>query len=256
MPSEASLALTTIYAFLVVLARVSGAVIFVPMPGLSASAEPVRVVFALSLTIALFPLWPVIGVTPGVGLLVGWMLSEAALGITVGLVTAFLSEAFAVFGQIIGLQAGYSFASTVDPNTEADSGMLIVLSQNISGLLFFALGLHREVLRIFAHSLETQPPGSFALTAVTANSVIRLSSTIFTTGLKLALPMIALMVMVDLALALLGRINSHLQLLSLAFPAKMLASLAMLSAIAGLLPRVYQAYAGHLVTALQALVGR
>jgi flagellar biosynthesis protein FliR len=212
-------------------------------------------VLAMSLSIALFPLWPVITVEPGMGLLVGWILSEAALGITIGLVTGFLTDAFVVFGQIAGLQAGYSFASTIDPTTQADSSMFIVLAQTISSLLFFALGLHREILRIFARSLEVQPPGTFAITKVTADSVIRLGSSVFTTGLKLALPMIALMVMVDLVLALLGRINSHLQLLTLAFPAKMLASLALLSALAGILPRVYQAYAGHLFEAISGMIG-
>ena len=256
MPSEASLPLSTIYSFLLVLARISGAVIFVPIPGSSASPELVRAVFALSLTIALFPFWPAVAVQPGIMLFAGWILSEAALGITIGLVTSFLSEAIGIFGQVVALQAGYSFASTIDPNTQADSGVLVVLAQTVSGLLFFVLGLHREVLRIFCRSLETQPPGAFALTAVTADSVIRLSSSIFTTGLKLALPMIALMVMVDIALALLGRINAQLQLLTLAFPAKMLAALALLSAMAGIIPRVYMGYAEHLFGALSGLVGR
>jgi flagellar biosynthesis protein FliR len=255
MPSEMSLPFTTLYSFLVVLARIAGAVIFTPIPGVTALAEPARVVLALSITMALAPLWPTVTATPGIGLLAGWLISEAALGITIGLVVSFLSEAFAVFGQMVALQAGYSFASTVDPNTQADSGVILVLAQTISSLLFFALGLHRQVIGIFANSLSTQPPGSFALTKVTADSVIHLSSTIFSTGLRMALPVIALLVMVDMALALLGRINSQLQLLSLAFPAKMLAGLALLTAIAGLFPRVYSSYASRLFEALPAVTG-
>jgi flagellar biosynthesis protein FliR len=256
MHSEAALPLNTIYAFIVVLARVSGAIVFVPIPGVSATPEPARVVVALSLTMALFPVWPAITVTPGLGLLAGWLLSEAAIGITIGLVIGFLSEAFGLFGQMIGLQAGYSFASTIDPTTQADSGIFIVLAQTISGLLFFTLGLHREVLSVFAHSLETQPPGTFAITPVTAQAVIRLGSTIFSTGIRLSLPVVALMLMVDLALALLGRINSQLQLLTLALPAKMLTALAILSAVAVMLPRVYLDYARRLLDALPVVTGR
>ncbi len=250
-----SIPLTTIYAFLLVLTRISGAMVFVPIPGFSASPEPVRIILAVSFTIALFPLWPAIAALPGLGLLIGWMLSEAALGITVGLVVGLLSEAFVLFGQMVGLQAGYSFASTIDPNTQADSSIFVVLAQSISGLLFFALGLHREVLRVFARSLETQPPGSFMLTLSTAETVIHLGSNIFTMGLRLALPVAALLIMVDIALALMGRINAQLQLLTLAFPAKMLTALAVLSVVAALLPRVYQSYAGRLFESLPALVG-
>jgi flagellar biosynthetic protein FliR len=256
MLSEASLPLTTIYAFLLVLARISGAIVFVPIPGFSVGPEPVRIILALSFTISLFPLWPAVTVVPGLGLLTGWMVAEAALGITVGLVVSFLAEAFGVFGQMVGLQAGYSFASTIDPTTQADSAIFVVLAQAISGLLFFTLGLHREVLRFFAHSLETIPPGSFAITPVGADTLIRLGSSIFSTGVRLAFPVVALMVMVDLALALLGRINAQLQLGSLTFPAKMLAGLAIVSAMATLFPPICRAYAERLFEALPAITGR
>lgn len=256
MVNEASLPLSTVFAFLMVLARVSGAVIFVPIPGLFGAPQPVRVVLALSLTIALFPLWPALPVIPGVGLLLGWLLAEASVGLTIGLVVGFLSEAFGLFGQMVGLHSGHSFASTVDPNTQADSGVFVVLAQSISSLLFFATGLHRQVVSVFARSLETQPPGAYNLSAGAADIVIHLGSTVFSTGLRLALPVIALLVMVDLALALLGRVNSQLQLHSLAFPAKILTTLALLAAIVAIFPHVYQDYAGRLFGALPALTAR
>src|SRR5580704_4367271 len=147
---QASLQLSTVFAFLMVLARVSGAFIFVPVPGMSSAPQPVRVVFALSLTIALFPLWPAPPTTPSTGLLLEWLIVEAAVGLSIGLVVGFLSEAFGIFGQMVGLHSGHSFASTVDPNSQADSAIFVVLAQSISGMLFFATGMHRNVLHIFA----------------------------------------------------------------------------------------------------------
>jgi len=255
MHSEAGLPLTSVYAFLLVLARISGATIFVPIPGFSAGPEPVRIILALSFTVALFPLWPVVTTVPGPGLLVGWLISEAAMGIAVGLVVGFLSEAFGIFGQLVGLQAGYSFASTIDPTTQADSSIFVIVAQTISGLLFFSLGLHREVLRLFARSLESIPPGSFQVKPVAVDVLIHLGSTIFSTGARLAFPVVALMVMLDLSLALLGRINAQLQLGSLTFPAKMLAGLAVVSAILVIFPAIYRAFAERLFGALPALIG-
>ena len=101
---------------------------------------------------------------PSIGLLVVWTLSEAALGIGIGLAVSFVLEGIGVAAQVMGLQAGYAFASTIDPNTQADSGILVVFSQLVASLLFFAMGLDREVLRIFAASLVTVPAGSFVLT--------------------------------------------------------------------------------------------
>jgi flagellar biosynthesis protein FliR len=255
MHADPSLPLATIYAFLVVLARVSGVFVFVPMPGFAGGPEPVRIIFSLALTVALYPLWPVFHELPGSGLLAGWLITEAALGLTIGLVVGLLAEAFGLFGQMISLHSGHSFASTIDPTTQADSGLIVVLAQSVAALLFFTLGLHREVIRIFCRSLELHPPGSFMLSADTVGGVIRIGSTVFSTGLRLAFPVIGLLMMADLALALVGRINAHLQLNSLAFPAKTLATLAILAVLMEVAARVYQDYASRLLEAIPALIG-
>lgn len=255
MHADPTLPLTTVFAFLVVLARVSGAFIFVPMPGFNSGPEPARVILSIALTVALYPFWPILHAVPATGLLVGWLLIEAAMGLTIGLVVGFLAEAFGLFGQMISLHSGHSFASTIDPTTQADSGLIVVMAQWVAGLLFFALGLHREVIRIFCRSLESHPPGSFTLSAGSADGVIRMGATVFSTGLRLAFPVIGLLVMADLALALLGRINAHLQLNSLAFPAKTLATLAILAVLMEVAARVYQDYAARLLEAIPALVG-
>jgi flagellar biosynthetic protein FliR len=173
-----------------------------------------------------------------------WILIEAALGIGIGLAVAFVAESFAVGAQVMGLQAGYAFASTIDPNTQADSSVLVIFSQLAAGLLFFATGLDRDVLHILSRSLETYPAGSFALTRGTATQMLSMGSTMFSTGLRLAMPMVAVLVMVDISLALLGRVNAQLQLLHIAFPVKMLVGLAMLGWLALLFPVLYRASSG------------
>ena len=73
--------------------------------------------------------------------------------------------------------------------------------------------------------------------------------------MRLALPVVALLVMVDVALALMGRLNAQLQLLSLAFPAKMLLALLMLSWVAALFPRIMMELSGHAWTAAHRILG-
>jgi flagellar biosynthetic protein FliR len=58
----------------------------------------------------------------------------------------------------------------------------------------------------------------------------------FSTGLRLALPVVAVLVMADISLALLGRVNSQLQLLTIAFPVKMAVGLCILGWLAVLMP--------------------
>lgn len=227
---------STVLGFILTLVRLAGVFAFVPVPGLRSAVDPARIVLVLGLALALFPVWPH---PPGdirTGLFASWIVSEAALGIGIGLAVAFAVEAFMVGAQIIGLQAGYSFASTVDPATQADSTVLVVLAQTAAAALFFTMGLDREVLRIFARSMETCPPGSFTLARGAVEGVLHAGSTMFSTGLRLALPVLAVMVMVDISLALLGRVNAQLHLLTIAFPVKMVVGLGLLGWIAVLLP--------------------
>ena len=246
MPVDLSLPASSLYGFALVLARVSGALVFVPIPGMSAAPPMARVALAGGVTLALAARWPVVApASISAARLAGWAASEAAVGIAIGVCVAFVLEAFVLAAQVLGLQAGYAYASTIDPNTQADSGILLVLAQLASMMLFLAAGLDREVLRLFSLSLEKIPPGSYPFGVPAAQGLIRLGANVFSVGLRLALPVVALLVMVDVALALLGRVNAQLQLLALAFPAKMALSLVVLAWGASLFPRILRELAGR-----------
>jgi len=256
MPANLTLSLGTLLGFLLVLTRVAGAFVFVPLPGLSSVIAPVRVAFMFGFTLALSSRWPVMAsAPPTLGTLAGWIGAEAAAGIAVGVSVAIVIEAFTLAAQILGLPAGYGYASTIDPTTQADAGILVVLAQLLAGMLFFGLGLDREVLRLFAESLDRAPAGMYALSANSAAAIIRLGSSLFSIGVRLALPVVALLSMVDVALALMGRLNAQLQLLHLAFPAKMLLALMVLVWTAPLYPRVLWELSGHAWATARKLLG-
>jgi flagellar biosynthetic protein FliR len=244
MPAELTIGLSTLYGFLLVLARVSGVFAFVPLPGIQSGPPLARIVLSLLITLALFPRWP----SPqpaemSVGDMLMWVLPEAAMGIVTGLAVAFILEAFVTGAQILSLNAGFSFASTIDPTTQAESGVLVVFAQIAGGLVFFALGLDREVIGSLAYGLDIHPAARWIAPSA-ACAIIHLGSDMLSLAFRLALPAVALLTLVDVALALLGRLNAQLQLLTLAFPIKMMAALVLLACITVLLPRLIQAYSG------------
>jgi flagellar biosynthetic protein FliR len=255
MGAEGIFSTSSVLGFFLTLVRLAGVFVFVPLPGLKSVVDPARVVLVLGLAFALFPVWPHPDPGINVGVFTAWLFSEAALGIGIGLAVGFAVEAFAIGAQTIGLQAGYSFASTVDPSTQADSTVLVVLAQTAAAALFFAMGLDREVVRIFARSLETCPPGTFTLSRGAAETILLAGSTMFSTGLRLALPVMAVMLMVDISLALLGRINSQLHLITIAFPVKMVVGLGLLAWICVLLPALLRGAAASGFSATKSLIG-
>jgi flagellar biosynthetic protein FliR len=138
-------------------------------------------------------------------------------------------EVFQVAAQIVSLQAGFGFASTIDPTSGADSTVLITLAQLTAGLLFFAAGGDRILVRVLADSIRLCPPESFTLKSGWADAIVRFSSTIFSAGLRLAAPVIALLLLADVSLAVLGRMQTQLHLVSLTMPVKLAVTMLLLS---------------------------
>ncbi|MGO4882630.1 MAG: flagellar biosynthetic protein FliR [Bryobacteraceae bacterium] len=238
------LGLPSLYGFLLVLARVSGVFALAPLPGFQSAPKLARIVLSVVITLSLFPLWPrVDAARADVGRLLLWVLPEIGVGVTIGLGVAFLLELFLVTAQVVSLNAGFSFAQTVDPTTQAESGVLLVFAQLAGGMVFFALGLDREVIRTLAYSLAAHPSGAW-VTGPAAEAMLRLGGDMLALAVRLALPCIALLVLTDIALGLLGRLNAQLQLLTLAFPIKMTAALVLLGWITVLLPRLLTAFGG------------
>ena len=257
MPGELSLPLATLFGFLLVLARVSGVVIFVPIPGFQAAPEVARVALALGLSIILMPAWPTSKVVvAGINALPGLIGAEFAYGLILGLGITFLMEGAQIAAQMIGLQAGYSFASTIDPTTQADSGILQIIAQLLVGSLFFALGLDREIVRALAFGLEGGAGIQTLASLSVANILIQLSSQMFVVGLRLAMPVLALLILMDLSFAILGKVHAQFQALSLSFAAKMLAGLAMMAIILATFPAIIQSAADRSFRVLISLAGR
>jgi flagellar biosynthetic protein FliR len=252
MPFDLSIPAGLPLAFGLVLARVGGVFFFLPLPVRDAVPGIARVVFSCAAALALFPQWPQVDPrSVSTGAFAASLASEATFGLAAGLLAGFLAESLTMGAQLLGLQAGYGYASVIDPTTQADSDVLQVVARLTGGLLFFAFGLDGQVLRAIGLSLERHPPGHFVLTRTLVETVMTLGGNIFALGLRLAFPVIGFLLLVEIALALVGRLSSSLQLSHSSTPLKMLFTLAALAAVLKILPGLYLSYAEQLFAALR-----
>jgi flagellar biosynthesis protein FliR len=125
----------------------------------------------------------------------------------------------------------------------------------LAGLLFFTFGLHRMVIKAFADSLDRYPPANFVLNPSLSENVIRLGANLFAVGLRLALPVLGLMLMTEVALGIVGRINSQLHLGQHSTPVKMMLAMVAFATIIGVSPALYQAYAGEVFRMIRSTFG-
>lgn len=244
------------------LARTAGLMVFMPLPGLRRVPALPKIVCAASLAVLLAPLAHVevdaAVLAPGAGpwLLLRLLLAEAALGVAAGTAMRLVMDSFGLAAQALGFQAGYSYVNMVDPSSEVDASILNVLFALLAGLLFFAFDLHLFLLKILADSLRVVPLGAWRTRPADALAMVRLSADMVDFAVRLALPAIALLLLIDLTLGLLNQVHSRMQLLTLAFPAKIIAALAVLYPALVQSPRLFHSLAERGAELITALVHR
>lgn len=237
MPSE--LSQERLIGFLLVLARISGVMAFFPVPGWKRSPEAARIVLTLALAIVLMPVWPKAPApNPTLGDIAIWVAREISWGLLLGLAVNIVVEGFVLAAQCIGLQAGFSYASTIDPGSDADSTVLQVFAQLTANLLFFAFRMDEELVRALAGSIVHHPPGTWSPQWSDFQQLAEFGAEMWRTSLRLAIPILSLLVLLDLAIALYGKVQAQVQLVALSFPIKILMSLAALGALTAAMPGV------------------
>jgi len=214
--------------FLLAFARIGSMFLPLGLPNATQSPVVARVVLSALLTLALWPVWSASAPVREPG----WaFFSEISFGILTGLVVNVMLEALAFALQMVGLQSGYQYASTIDPTSQADSPVLPVLGQLLGFALFFALRGDHLVVRMLARSFLLWPPGAIPQGRINVEVIIRAGASILEYGLRFALPLLALLLLVDLAMGVVTRAHAQLQLITIAFPLKMMLALFTLGAL-------------------------
>lgn len=200
-------------------------------PVLSEAVVPrsVKLLLALLLAMVITPTLAPVPAIPmmsaaGVWVLVQQILIGAAMGFSMRLVFAAVQAA----GEYVGLQMGLSFAAFFDPTSGGNTMVLSRLLNVIAVLIFLATDMHLLMLRTLAESFQTLPisdaplaRGGWAFLAVAGGQVI-------SDGLMLALPLIASLLSLNLAMGILNRVSPQFSIFSVGFPITLLAGLGML----------------------------
>jgi flagellar biosynthetic protein FliR len=202
--------------------RVAGVVMIAPILG--AMFVPNRVKILITLVLA-FAMLPVIGTVPAFSPLSAQgfvaVAQELAVGVAIGFMLKIAIEAAVLAGQIVSSGTGLSFAMVVDPQ----SGGIPLLGRFyliVATLLMLAANAHLQLIEVLAGSFELIPIGSGGLGTGEARQVADFAGIMFVGALKLALPSVAAMLMVNVAFGVISRAAPTLNLFAVGFPITLL----------------------------------
>ncbi len=220
-------------------ARVSGLMVFCPFLGSAAIPMPLKAILALLITALLYPLHAALALDFTSWQWVGVMLSEAVIGLVLGLAANFMMEAPMMAGQILGVQMGYSLATLFDPQTQADTPVLAEFHRLAALLIFLQLDVHHWLLRAVVSSFAYLPAGTLTANFAAVSGLLHAAGGIFLAGVQIAAPGLVATLVADVGLGFLGKASPQLPVLFIGLAVKNLLGLAVLIAVVAYWPHTF-----------------
>ncbi|MBI5438564.1 MAG: flagellar biosynthetic protein FliR [Nitrosomonadales bacterium] len=181
---------------------------------------PARVKLGLSVLITIV-VTPAIGEMPPVaigspqGLLI--MVQQVIIGVAMGFTMRLIFTAIEMAGELAGLQMGLGFASFYDPVNAAQSPIVAQWLGMVAALAFLAINGHLLMLSALAESFKTLPIGGM-MPGQGFHDVARWGGSIFAYALQISLPILAALLITNIALGILTRAAPQLNLFAIGFP--------------------------------------
>lgn len=213
-------------------------------PVFGAGFAPAQVRIGLVMLLA-FTLLPLIAVPASLSLTVLTLAvaRETAIGLALGLAIKALVTGAEFAGHLAGYQLGLSYGSIVDPANGVRNNVVAALYGNLAVLVLFATDGHHALIRAMAQSYQYMPVGTGGVDASLVRSVTDMLGIVFVLGVRLALPVVVALLVVELAMGLLSRAAPMLNLMVVSTPVRLVVGLIVVAAVVPIAPQLIARFA-------------
>jgi flagellar biosynthetic protein FliR len=208
-------------------------------PGLGGRQIPVMAKIGLTVLLALglLPAVDVPGSVADTGLVMV-VLHEVAVGLALAFALQALVAAAEFAGHLSSYQIGFSYGATIDPTSGVRNTLLVSLYGMLATLAFFAVNGHHALLRALSQSYAGLPIGAGQVSESLVAAVRDLFALVFVVGLRLAAPVLIVLVIVELAIGLISRSAPSLSFIVIGYPLRTILGLVVVAALIYTVPSV------------------
>jgi len=201
------------------LARIMALIAAAPLFG--NSAVPVRIKLSLGILLTMIvapavPAGPAADPLSLAGLLI--LAQEMLVGLAMGFTIRIIFAAVEMAGEISSLTMGLGFATFFDPNTQGRSSAISQFLSLVATMAFLAVNAHLVLLAALVESFTTLPISASPIYGGGFKQLADWGGTIFSTGVQLSLPIVAALLITNVALGILTRAAPQLNLFGIGFP--------------------------------------
>lgn len=199
--------------------RIMGLIAAAPIFGVQFIPYQVKLVMGVAITILVAPLLPAPPqVEPISFAAIMIIVQQILIGITMGVVMNLVFNVFIIGGQIIATKMGLGFATVVDPQSGVQGPSLSQFYVFLTSLIFLAVNGHLLLIEVLINSFNTMPIGTEGMGREQFWQLVSWTSEIFKSGVLLALPAVATLLLANLALGVVMRAAPQFNIMSIGFP--------------------------------------
>lgn len=203
--------------------RISALLMASPIFGTRMLPVRIRVITAVALSVIIVPLLPP---APSVdplslqGVLIS--MHQVLIGLVMGFTIQMVFSALVMAGEQMAMSMGLGFASMVDPANGVNVPVISQFFSIIATLLFLALGGHLLLIQVLVESFEVLPVSDTGLERQDYQTLVLWGAEMFIAALHIALPIVAMLLVVYVALGVMTRAAPQLNIFSVGFPLTLL----------------------------------
>ncbi|NQS75791.1 MAG: flagellar type III secretion system protein FliR [Peptococcaceae bacterium] len=214
-----------------------------------------KVASSLALAVVIYPVvefeFPLPAGTWGFGLAV---VSEIGVGLLLGFAVTMILNSIRMAGAFIDLQIGYAMSNVVGPST-GTMGTLLSQYLYLLGLVFFlVINGHHTLIIALTKSYLFVPLSTAAFSGAISPVLLNIFAGTFTFGFQVAAPILAVVLVTDLALGFLTRTTPQINVFLTGFPIKITVGLLTLSFLVPFYGSVFSSLLGTIEKDLYSLL--
>jgi len=201
------------------LSRILGLVAAAPLFGNAAVPVSTKVSLGVLLAMIIAPTVPALPATDPMsmaGLLI--LTQEMLIGLAMGFSIRIVFAAIEMAGEISSLTMGLGFASFFDPQTKGRSSAISQFLTMLATLMFLTVNGHLVLLAALAESFVSLPISASPINGGGFQQLAAWGGEIFRSGVQISLPIVAALLLTNVALGILTRAAPQLNIFGIGFP--------------------------------------
>ena len=215
--------------FIFVFFRVGALIFFMPILGSSQAPKMMKIGLILFFSLSIFPLVQTQPMPQPQGMfeLSIYLFSEITVGLAIAYVARLVFTAVQVAGTVVDFQMGFGVVNVIDPQTESQVSITAQFQNILAILLFLSLNAHHILLQAVAESFFIINPHEIDFSTFTPEFMLQIFSATFTTAVKIAAPIMAILFFISVGLGLVARTVPQMNVFIVGFPLQIGAGLIM-----------------------------